>query len=136
MIPLPQEARDEDRPHVVLVVEDEILVRSVVAEFLRDAGYTVIEASNAAEAVAIFGAGRTIDLVFSDIEMPGPNPMDGVGLALWISQHRPGVDVVLTSGYPHDVQAVGAKVFLPKPYRLPEVVFRIRALLDDWQRAE
>lgn len=62
--------------------------------------------------------------------------MDGVGLALWISQQRPGVDVVLTSGYPHDSQAVGAKVFLPKPYRLPEVVFRIRALLDDWQRAE
>jgi CheY-like chemotaxis protein len=120
----------------VLVVEDEILVRSLVAEFLRQAGYTVIEASNAAEAVAIFGTGRTIDLVFSDVEMPGPNPMDGVGLALWISQHLPGVDVILTSGYRHDAQAVGAKVFLPKPYRLADVGLRIRALLEGRQWVE
>lgn len=130
-----QPARHEIQPHVVLVVEDEILVRSVVAEFLRGAGYTVIEASNAAEAVAIFRTGRTIDLVFSDVEMPGPDPMDGVGLALWISQHRPGVDVILTSGKRHDVHAEGAKAFLSKPYRLTEVIVRISAILEDRQRA-
>ena len=63
------------------------------------------------------GQAIACSLVFSDVEMPGPNPMGGVGLALWISQPLPDVDVILTSGYRHDAQAVGAKVFLPKPYR-------------------
>jgi CheY-like chemotaxis protein len=79
----------EDRHHVVLVVEDEILMRSVTAESLRIAGYNVVEAANAAEAVAVFTAGTVIDLVFSDINfMAGPNSMDAVGLARWVS--RPG----------------------------------------------
>jgi CheY-like chemotaxis protein len=134
--PIKQPARHEIQPHVVLVVEDEILVRGVVAEFLRGAGYTVIEARNAAEAVALFRIGRTIDLVFSDVEMPGPDSMDGVGLARWISQHRPGVDVILTSGKRHDAHAEGAKAFLSKPYRPTEVIVRISAILEDRQRAE
>jgi hypothetical protein len=79
----------EDRHHVVLVVEDEILMCSVTAESLRIAGYNVVEAANAAEAVAVFTAGTVIDLVFSDINfMAGPNSMDAVGLARWVS--RPG----------------------------------------------
>jgi CheY-like chemotaxis protein len=78
----------EDRHHVVLVVEDEILMRSVTAESLRIAGYNVVEAANAAEAVAVT-AGTVIDFVFSDINfMAGPNSMDAVGLARWVS--RPG----------------------------------------------
>ena len=55
----------------VLVVEDEILIRSAAAEFLRGAGYKVIEAANAVEAVAVFASRVQIDLVFSDINMPG-----------------------------------------------------------------
>jgi CheY-like chemotaxis protein len=66
-----------------LVVEDNICVRSVTAEVLREAGYSVIEAANAAEAVAVFDAGTAVDLVFSDIEMRG-SQMDGVGLARWV----------------------------------------------------
>jgi CheY-like chemotaxis protein len=120
----------------VLVVEDEIVVRSIVADCLRQAGYTVIEASNAAEAIAIFRTGRTIDLVFSDVEMPGPDRMDGIGLAPWISQHRPGIEVILTSGYGHDADAVGATAFLAKPYRPTEAILRIRSLLEDAERTE
>src|ERR1700680_1905781 len=91
---------DEDRHRVVLVVEDEILVRSVTAEFLRIAGYNVVEAANAAEAVEVFTVGTVIDLVFSDINFLAgpPNSMDGVGLARWVSQRHPGVHVILTSG--------------------------------------
>ena len=128
-----QQVRYENRPHVVLVVEDEILVRSMVAEFLRQAGYTVVEASNAAEAVEIFRTGITINLVFSDITMPGPDAMDGIGLARWIVQHRPAVDVILTSGDRDDAHAVEAAGFLRKPYRLTEAICRIRALLENQQ---
>jgi CheY-like chemotaxis protein len=123
----------EDRHRVVLVVEDEILVRSVTAEFLRIAGYNVVEAANAAEAVAVFTAGTVIDLVFSDINfMAGPNSMDGVGLARWVSQHHPGVHVILTSGNTQAARAADvAATFLSKPYRAREAILRISALLED-----
>jgi CheY-like chemotaxis protein len=67
-----RDIRHEDRPYVVLIVEDETVLRGIVAEHLCQAGFTVIEATNAAEAVGIFGTGRTIDLVFSDVDMPAP----------------------------------------------------------------
>jgi CheY-like chemotaxis protein len=118
------------RQPAVLVVEDEILIRSAVAEFLRGAGYRVIEAAEAAEAVAIFASGTQIDLVFSDINMPGP--MDGLGLVRWIAEHHPGIHVILTSAISHARRAgeMGAG-FLPKPYRLAEAARRIASLLND-----
>ena len=114
----------------VLVVEDEILIRSAAAEFLRGAGYKVIEAANAVEAIAVFASRVQIDLVFSDINMPGST--DGVGLARWITDHHPGVQVILTSAISQARRAgeIGAG-FLPKPYRLAEAVRRIGSLLND-----
>jgi CheY-like chemotaxis protein len=128
----PEEAT---RPPAILVVEDEILIRSAVAEFLRDAGYRVIEAANAAEAVAIFASRTQIDLVFSDVNMPGT--MDGVGLVRWIADHHPGIQVILTSAISHARRAgqSGAS-FLPKPYRLAEAVRRIASLLNDPPRGD
>jgi CheY-like chemotaxis protein len=118
------------RQQAVLVVEDEILIRSAVAEFLRGTGYRVIEAASAAEAVAIFASGIQIDLVFSDINMPGT--MDGVGLVRWIADHHPGIHVILTSAisYARRAREIGAG-FLPKPYRLAEAARRIGSLLND-----
>jgi two-component system, response regulator PdtaR len=116
---------------VVLVVEDEILVRAPVADFLRTAGYKVVEAADAAEAVSIFVTGTEIDLVFSDIEMPGP--MDGLALAGWISDHHPGVPVILTSGIARRVRGTRA-LFVPKPYRPAAVAHRISALLMGGQQ--
>jgi CheY-like chemotaxis protein len=114
----------------ILVVEDEILIRSAVAEFLRGAGYRVVEAASAAEAVAIFASRTQIDLVFSDINMPGA--MDGIGLVRWIADHHPGIHVILTSAISHARRAgeIGAG-FLPKPYRLAEAARRIASLLND-----
>lgn len=117
------------RQRAVLVVEDEILIRSAVAEFLRGAGYRVIEAANATEAVAIFASRTQVDLVFSDINMPGP--MDGVGLVRWIANHHPGIHVILTSAISHARRAGESGAgFLMKPYRLAEAARRIRSLLD------
>jgi DNA-binding NtrC family response regulator len=121
------------RQPAVLLVEDEILIRSATAEFLRSTGYRVIEAANAAEAIAVFASAIEIDLVFSDINMPGT--MNGVGLARWIADHHPGIHVILTSaiGNARAAGATGA-AFLRKPYRLAEAVRRIGALLNDLPR--
>ena len=123
------------REPAVLVVEDEILIRSVVAGFLRDAGYRVIEAAEAAEAVAIFASRTQIDLVFSDINMPGP--MDGIGLMRWIVDHHPGIHVILTSAISHARRAGESGAgFLMKPYRLAEAARRIASLLNDPPRED
>src|SRR5262245_18575811 len=122
--------KEATRQPAVLVVEDEILIRSAVAEFLRSAGYKVIEAANADEAVAVCASGTPIHLVFSDINMPGA--LDGIGLARWIADHRRSVPIILTSAVGHAQRAreIGA-IFLLKPYRLAEVVRRISTLLND-----
>jgi DNA-binding NtrC family response regulator len=99
-------------PETILFVEDEALIRMDMAEFLRECGYQVHEASNADEAVAVLNSTLAIDLVITDVRMTGD--MDGVALAEWIAEHRPGVEVILTSGRPADTSP--AAKYLPKPY--------------------
>ena len=87
----------------ILVVEDEVLVRMPIAQYLRDCGYKVIEASNADEAMQVLLHQETpVDVVFSDIEMPGT--VDGFGLANWIREHRPGLNVLLAGTVPRAVK--------------------------------
>jgi two-component system, response regulator PdtaR len=120
----------EPTPPIVLIVEDDIVIRSPLAEYLRAAGYSIVQAANAAEAVALFAAGVPIDVVFSDIRMPGS--MDGLGLARWIRQHHPEVRVALTSGNGNGARAARvAKFYLPKPYQAAEVAARIGQLLRE-----
>src|SRR3954447_18860907 len=80
----------------VLFVEDEWLLRATVSDFLEDSGHTVIGANSADDAVTLLTDGLTVDLVITDIRMPGR--LDGVGLAFWLQQHRPGLPVILASG--------------------------------------
>ncbi len=98
------------RKPTLLVVEDEILIRLATADFLRSNGYRVLESSTADEALAIFAAGEPIELVFSDINMPGK--MDGNDLADWVRKSFPDVKVILTSGDIADTTAS----FVRKPY--------------------
>jgi CheY-like chemotaxis protein len=118
-------------PSTILVVEDEILVRTVVAAYLRDCGFDVIEADNADEAVRVLEAGVRIDIVFSDINMPGS--LDGFGLAQWLRRERPGLKIILTSGAAQgakDASDPGAHVpILAKPYDYAELARQLRALL-------
>jgi len=126
----PHIERDASAKRVILIVEDEVIIRSVVAEHLRDADFTVIEAANAAEAVAVLSTQTNVDLVFSDITMPGE--MDGVGLARWIGERRSGIPVLMTSGaaaIPDAPNSFTKMPFVRKPYLLEEIEDQIRRLL-------
>ena len=88
----------------ILVVEGDVLVRMPIAQYLRDCGYKVIEASNADEAIQVLLHQETpVDVVFSDIDMPGA--VDGFELAKWIHEHRPGLDVLLAGTVPRAVES-------------------------------
>ncbi|MGE0743041.1 MAG: response regulator transcription factor [Hyphomonadaceae bacterium] len=120
-----------ERP-VVLVVEDEVLLRLAIADTLRACGFTVVEAASGDEARALVQAGVAFSLVFSDITMPGE--LDGAGLALWLRDNGVTAPIVLTSGLATSLKAAEAacdhvKLFLPKPYDHDAVVARIRDLL-------
>jgi len=112
---------------VILVVEDEILIRMAAANHLRDCGYRVLEAADAEEARALLRTIEPIEIVFSDINMPG---MNGIMLAAWVGREFPDVKMVLTSG---DIrQAVAARAaafFLEKPYDLYALERLIRRLV-------
>jgi DNA-binding NtrC family response regulator len=122
---------DNHTPETVLVVEDEILIRMPISQYLRDCGYKVIEAASADEAMMVLQHKETIvDIVFSDIEMPGA--MDGFGLVSWIRVSRPGLDVILTGTVPRSVGAARdlcEEGPIPKPYDSRTVHNQIRRLL-------
>ena len=115
----------------ILVVDDEILIRMVISAYLRDCGYKVIEATSADEALTILQhLDIRVDVVFSDIEMPGS--MDGFALSTWIRAHRPGLDVVLAGTVKRAVNAAKElceEGTLPKPYEPQAVLSRIRKLM-------
>ena len=118
-------------PETILLVEDEVLVRVPIAQYLRDCGYRVIEAVNAEEAMTVLLHEETVvDIVFSDIEMPGA--VDGFGLAKWIREHRPGLDVLLAGTINRTVEnakQLCAEGAVPKPYDAEIVHNHIKRLL-------
>lgn len=115
--------------HVVLVVEDDVLVRTFTAAYLRDCGFDVVEASDAHEAIRVMEARVRVDIVFSDINMPGT--IDGFGLAHWVRRERPALKIILTSGAGHGARPADEGPILAKPYNHAELERRIRALLTD-----
>ena len=114
----------------VLVVEDELLIRILVADHLRDAGFTLVEAFNADEAIAILTAGVPIDLVFTDVRMPGA--ADGMALLEFTTRTRPNVPVLITSGHlePELAYAGGATLFVPKPCDPDALTLALRSALE------
>ena len=111
---------------VILVAEDEAGIRAIVAEYLSDSGFRVVEAPNAEAALNLIKS-REIDLVFSDVNMPGG--MQGDSLADWLSTNRPTLPVILTSGVGKPTLHGRARRFIRKPYLLLDVEHQIRELL-------
>ena len=115
----------------ILVVEPDILVRMIIADYLRGCGYKVIEAVTADDVATVLGTQQKIDLVFAEVQLGGS--MDGFGLARWVREKHPGVDVILASGIAKAAeQAAGLCDEGPveKPYQPQEVVRRINILLE------
>lgn len=114
---------------VVLVVEDEVLVRMLACEFLSDGGFHSLEAVNAQEALALIEARPDIALMFTDVDMPGE--FNGAGLAHLVSMRKPALKIIVTSGAKmlaaSDLPS-GAR-FIPKPYSPTDVLQAIDDLL-------
>lgn len=113
------------RGPVLLVVEDEVLIRLSVCDFLRNAGFTVIEAGSAGEALAVLKVRSDIALVLTDIHMSGAT--EGVKLIREIRKSYPAIKVITASAY-RTTEPVEATV--TKPYSLEGLLAVIKAVLN------
>jgi len=123
----PKPGNGAEHVTTILVVEDDVLVRIDIAGHLRDSGYRVLEAAHAEEARDIFRGKEPIEIVFSDINLPGQ--WKGIDLARWLRREFPDVRVILTSGEAWSVTN-DCDVFVAKPYRPDEIATHIKRLLD------
>jgi DNA-binding NtrC family response regulator len=116
------------RKPTVLVVEDEVLILFSVAEELRDAGFEVLEASNADDAIVALETNPEVTILFTDIDMPGS--MDGLKLSAMVRKCWPQVQIIVTSGHlkvrQEDLPDAGQ--FFAKPYNLSSLVSTLRSL--------
>jgi CheY-like chemotaxis protein len=115
---------------VVLIVEDEFLLRMDAADMIATAGFEVVEAGNADEAIGILEARRDFTVVFTDIQMPGS--MDGLKLARAVRGRWPPIKIIATSGRVAIAETdlpEGGK-FLPKPYSPTDVAGVLREVTD------
>jgi CheY-like chemotaxis protein len=116
-------------PAVVLVVEDEMLLRMRAVDMVEDAGYTSVEAVDADQAVAILESRSDIALLFTDIQMPGS--MDGLGLAHSVHERWPPIKIIMVSG-----QLKLASIDIPadcrffgKPLEAGEMIAEMRSMI-------
>ncbi|MGF7159630.1 DNA-binding response OmpR family regulator [Rhodoligotrophos appendicifer] len=120
-------------PPIILLVQDEVLMRMAIADYLRECGYKVFEASNAHEAMAILKAGvQQIEVLFSDITMPGE--LNGFGLAAWSRENFPSVKVILSSSAQRSADisenlCSEENEMISKPYDGSSLEARIRRML-------
>jgi PAS domain S-box-containing protein len=125
--------RIEGGHEVVLVVEDDALVRRYVVTQVESLGYTTLEASNAAEALNVIGNAAAVDLLFTDVIMPGP--MNGRQLVDEALKRRPSLKTLFTSGYTenaivHHGRLDSGVLLLAKPYRRSDLARMMRMALD------
>jgi CheY-like chemotaxis protein len=119
----------------VLVVEDELVLRDMARDFLKECGYRILEAGSGREALQVWGKYRSeIDLLLTDMKMP--EGISGMELAEKMIAEQPALRVIFTSGYSDDIvspeilQRNHAR-FLPKPYSYTDLTRMVRELLND-----
>ncbi|MGO9486079.1 MAG: response regulator [Rhodomicrobium sp.] len=123
-----QAKEKKDCPATILVVEDEILILMMIANHLRDAGLKVIEARHAGEALGILNMPATINLVITDVRMPGS--LDGLALAKYVKEQNNMIPVIVVSGDCKQAPSSEiANAFFRKPYNLNAVLTCIKDLL-------
>lgn len=114
---------------VVLVVEDNALIRLGALDLVRSAGYEALEACDADEAIRILESRDDIDLVFTDVQMPGT--MDGLKLSHYIRDRWPPVKLLVASGMTilEESSLPMGSMFAPKPYNDHEIIDKMAQLL-------
>jgi len=123
---------DGDASEVILVVEDDPLMRKLSGDCLRELGYTVLESENAAIALALLGETPKINLLFTDVVMPD---MNGKKLAEEARKKRPDLKVLFTTGYTRNAVVHGGVLdpdvnFITKPFTVQQLASKVRAVLD------
>ncbi|MCW6512253.1 response regulator [Lichenifustis flavocetrariae] len=120
----------------VLLVDDQALVRNVIADLLEDSGYDVIQAGDAAEALDVLMTGKTVDILVSDLSMPG---LDGISLIRAAQTQRPGLPAVLLTGYVGDAPLMtlgGSFSLLRKPVNRNQLIDQVKSLLAEGDEAD
>jgi CheY-like chemotaxis protein len=113
---------------IVLVVEDEILLRMAAVDLVEEAGFEALEASNADDAILLLEARDDIRIVFTDIDMPGS--MDGLKLAAAVRSKWPPIRIIVVSGHrkPQDGELPEGSVFFAKPYPARELASTLQRM--------
>jgi CheY-like chemotaxis protein len=116
-------------PVVILVVEDEMLLRMRAVDMVEDAGYTSVEAVDADEAVAILESRSDIGLMFTDIQMPGS--MDGLKLAHTVHERWPSIKIILVSGQlkPPNIDIPANSRFFGKPLEAKAMIAQMQSMI-------
>jgi signal transduction histidine kinase/ActR/RegA family two-component response regulator len=125
--------RTGDRSEIILVVEDDTLMRRLTTEALHELGYTVFESENATNALAILDREADVKLLFTDVVMPDIN---GRKLADEAVRRRPGLKVLFTTGYTPNAVVHGGVLdsgvhLISKPFTLNHLAAKVRAVLDE-----
>jgi CheY-like chemotaxis protein len=116
--------------YTMLIVEDEAIIRFELADFFNDAGYTVFEASDADEAIAVMKRASSIRIVLTEIQLPGS--MDGLKLAHYVRDRYPPTVLLVTSGMAH-VLAEDLPIdsrFIAKPFDPSRLLQQIEIMVD------
>ena len=116
-------------PKTILIVEDDVLIRLSIADDLAGAGYHVVQAANADEALKVLNSTIAIDLIMTDIRMSGP--LDGLALAGQVRAHWPALKIVVLSGDLPTVRPGNlADLYLSKPYDVSTILSVMKHLLS------
>jgi two-component system, response regulator PdtaR len=119
---------EQNKEPTILVVEDEAAIRLMIAEALRSEGFGVVEAGSGEEALKVLESGTQVNLVFTDVRMPGA--LDGLALVGRLRVTRPDLKIAIGSAYvPEWPSPNMVDLFIGKPYDVPRTIERLKALL-------
>ena len=112
---------------LVVVVDDDVFERMGASDMFSDAGYRVLEAGNADDALRLFETNADIKLLFTDVSMPGS--MSGSDLARYVAERWPSIGIIMTSGRPRPLKLPLSMLFHDKPYEPAAVLRQAREMM-------